>query len=282
MWTKEQIAATVKQKSVLVGVASVVSASAGATLGYLVAGKRLSAKYALIAEQEIAEARRFYEEKEATDKLKKEGSYSDPVALAGEVINQLEEYSDRVDDLGYSNSEFAAPVVATNPLTSNAEAEAPAVKVEVTETTVEVVAEEPVVHNIFKDAKSANSYFDYEEEVTNRDPSKPYIISEEEFLESEKDYNQVTLTYFEGDDVLTDEQDAPIDDVERTVGEDNLIRWGHGSKDNNTVYIRNERIELEFEVIRSRGDYVKEVLGFIEHSDRPGRTYVRKFRRDDG
>jgi hypothetical protein len=94
-------------------------------------------------------------------------------------------------------------------------------------------------------------------------------------MESEPGYQQVTITFFEGDDVLSDERDQVIEDIEETVGVENLKQFGHGSKDPKIVYIRNDRLELDFEVVQSQNKYVEEVLGFVQHSDQ---RKIRKFR----
>jgi hypothetical protein len=137
------------------------------------------------------------------------------------------------------------------------------------------------IKNVFNKAQSLVDSLS-EEEMDARDTAFPYVVSHDEFYaeDEDHDYPKVTLTYFEGDDVLTDERDAPINETANTVGDENLLRFGHASRDHNIVYIRNEELEIDFEVVRSRGQYVKEVLGFIEHSGRRGKT--RKFRRDDG
>jgi hypothetical protein len=117
---------------------------------------------------------------------------------------------------------------------------------------------------------------DWDAEVRKRTSDKPYIVTQQEHLESE--LTQITLTYFEEDDVLVDEGETPIEKVDETVGEINLTRFGHVSKDNNVVYVRNERLEVDFEIVRNKGSFAKDVLGFIEHSENLGRP--RKFRRD--
>ena len=105
----------------------------------------------------------------------------------------------------------------------------------------------------------------------------PYLISKEEYFENGSDYAQVTITYFEDDDVLVDEDDSMISDVGDTVGLKQLTRFGVLSGDHNIVYVRNEAKEIDFEIVRNKGNYAKDVLGFIEHSSDPK---VRKFRRD--
>lgn len=118
-----------------------------------------------------------------------------------------------------------------------------------------------------------------ESEESDEDPDEdePYIIGFSEFLTNDLDHEQVSLTYFEEDDVLVDATDQPVPDIDALVGIKNL-RFGHKSKDNNIVYIRNRYLSIDFEVARNKGNFAKDVLGFIEHSERRGAP--RKFRRE--
>lgn len=132
--------------------------------------------------------------------------------------------------------------------------------------------------NVFSQRRSEANW-DAESELALREtlePGVPYVISQQEYFENEHDYQQQTLTYFEGDAVLLDAQEKPIDEVDMVVGESNLERFGQGSTDRNIVHIRNTKIPMDFEVIRSEGKYTEEVLGF-KHSDEPN---VRRMRRD--
>lgn len=295
MWSKEQLVLLVRKKSVIVGAASALSFGAGAGSTYLLTKKMLKTKYEKIAEQEIAEAKAYY------TMLHKDGEYADPVKLAekykDEESEESQEYKEIVEKAGYSIADLEngaetvgkiikdASVMSINiskdGLGEITKVEEVKVEEEVTETDETDEEEEPrVVSNIFEAAQvPEGEYFDYDDEVAKRSKDEPYILTHEEFMNTEKDYDQHTLTYFEGDDILVDERDEIVPDSDGLVGDDNLTRFGHGSKDNNIVYIRNENLEMEFEVVRSQGEYTKEVLGFIQHSDRP----IRKFRwSDDG
>ena len=53
-------------------------------------------------------------------------------------------------------------------------------------------------------------------------PKPPYVISWEEFASAVLEYDQDTLTYFEGDDTLVDGRDDVVDDVDGNVGSANL------------------------------------------------------------
>lgn len=109
---------------------------------------------------------------------------------------------------------------------------------------------------------------DFEEPV--RSPDKPYIISVSEFMQDEQDYSKITLTYFEGDDTLCDENEMPIDDINGIVGNDSLEHFGFKSDNKSIVYVRNERLESDFEVVLDLNDYADKVLGLtVTKNNRP-------------
>ena len=109
-------------------------------------------------------------------------------------------------------------------------------------------------------------------EMAKRGAIHPYVIHKDEFVVNDEEHEQVTLTYFMGDDVLSDERDTVIAEPDVIVGLDNLQRFGDGSEDPNIVYIRNPRLEVDYEVIRSEGTFAQEVHGFsgddLQHSER--------------
>ena len=101
--------------------------------------------------------------------------------------------------------------------------------------------------------------WDYEVEVPKRTPTTPYVIHRDEFFADEKGYdNQTTLTFYSGDNVLCDENDTPVYNPEKIVG---VLEFGKGSGDPNVVYVRNERLEAEYEILLDTGFYQLEVLG---------------------
>lgn len=140
--------------------------------------------------------------------------------------------------------------------------------------------EEPEVDVTVNVFDKAVEPWDYDKERAQRDPLFPYIISEDEFMENEGNREQTQVTYYQGDDILADSKDEVIADVNGTVGEDNLTRFGHGSENENIVFVRNEKLDLEFEVERSFGNFAEEVQGFIKHSHDSRK--VLRFRGDDG
>jgi len=274
MWSKEKIRALTRSKTFLVTSVSTVSLGFGAAVGYVVAEKRLETKYTKIAEQEIEDAKKFY----AT--LYKNDENADPTLLAqakGYSPALSEEQSD-MDLLAEAQEEVKEATKVLEDLHYKLPEPTDYTKVQLVDESTTKVAETQIIErNIFDEAAASGDHFNYGEEMIHRSPDRPYIISHDEFMESDQDFEQVSLTYYESDETLVDSADDVVPDIESTVGDDNLSKFGHGSKDENIVYIRNERLEIDFEVARSLGKYSEEVLGFLEHSDQP-----RRFRRDDG
>ena len=102
-------------------------------------------------------------------------------------------------------------------------------------------------------------YFDYsttakrvdtkEEHLISED--KPYVISPDEYGELDG-YETISLTYY-ANGVVTDDLDEPLDDIDRIIGFDSLLTYGEYEKD--AVYIRNDTLKCDYEVLRVNEDY---------------------------
>jgi hypothetical protein len=103
------------------------------------------------------------------------------------------------------------------------------------------------------------SSWDYDTEIAQRGEGLPYVIHYDEFMGGESGYNQETLTYYEKDDILADQSDTPIYNYPKLLGD---LNFGHGSNDSNVVYIRNDQVHMEWEVLRHSGSYSEEVVGY--------------------
>jgi hypothetical protein len=108
--------------------------------------------------------------------------------------------------------------------------------------------------------QSPEKDWDYAEELKKRNNVDPYVIHQDEFRAHENNFSHVTYTYYAEDDVLVDEDDTPLPHADLIVGVNNL-RWGHGTDDDDVVYVRNPRLELEAEICRVHKSYEREVLG---------------------
>lgn len=254
---KGQIHELARSKGALVAAASALSLLAGAAVGYVVAQK----KFEKVLEQEIADLKEYYA------LYRKEGQYADPEELAKFYEDQIQQQVDVqeaakiIESEGYAGS---APLYDEPQLTPKI-----------------------ITQNVFTDhiEDVPDEALEVEEQVKTapRSKDRPYIITKQEYDENETEYEQIVLSYFSKDDVLADVHDKPLTDNDKYVGDDNLDNFGWGSNDPNVVYVRNEKLELEFEINHSTGSFAKEVLGFndqeLRHSD--GRQRIRKFRGDD-
>lgn len=263
----EKLVLLLQKKNVQLSLVTVLSTSVGAAGGYFFAKNRLRTYYEDIATREIEEAKEFYgrlhkntEETSSPEKILEKLHGAAAVEAATTAFQS------------YSNIKSEAPVPTEADLIVNLDEPD-----DIQDDLEEAVIEE--IRNVFADHAGG---FDYEVEVSKRTEFEPYIITEDEYLQDEMGYEQSALTYYEEDGVLADDEDIPVPDSDALVGDDHLVRFGHGSRNENVVFVRNDRLEMEFEIERSNGSYTKEVAGFdeesIKHSDSSG---IRKFRRYD-
>lgn len=113
----------------------------------------------------------------------------------------------------------------------------------------------PLVKNIFA---NAGDHWNYEHELSTRTEDQPYVIHLDEWVAEEAGCEQSTVTFYAGDSIMADQFDTPIYNYAELMGD---LKFGHGSDDPSVVYIRNERLELEWEVILHSGRFEIEVLG---------------------
>lgn len=242
----ENVQTIVRNNPYLIAGAFVLGAGVGGFIAWKIAVKRTETRYEQIMAEEMDAARRFYK------RLAKEGPFETPESAVKELVPEaaadaIKTYQGKEQKVPYNRPDDIAEAV---------------------EERVEVTEKVTIERNVF-DAVEETRDWDYQEEIKRREanPDEPYVISFEEFNENEPGHEQITLAYYAEDDTLADEKDQPVDNTDYLVGDDNLLRFGAGSHDRKVVYIRNERIDVDFEVVRSGGSYKKEVLGFDEETE---------------
>jgi len=271
----------------------VVAGLAGGVGGYFIAKKRLQSFYEEVAESEIAQAKDFYAR---INKVGPDGQVMTPKEVMmerhslGEAVaaTAVREYQGRPDPdpLQPVASEADLIAEAKSVQGSPSDDQLDENQIQKMERALNgagihpLVVEEETTVNIFTDPT-----FDLAEEMKYRTKEKPYIITHDEYFEADKEYDTIQLTYFEQDDTVVGENDQPVDDVDSQIGEDHLVRFGHGSKDRNVVYVRNDTLQTDYEVTKSAGSYLEhlglgpEPDGFsIKHSA----AERRAFRHGDG
>jgi hypothetical protein len=232
----------------------------GIGIGYFLSRKKVQA-----AETEVEDIKQVQLELDF-ERAEKDKEFNLQIQQAALVSRELREHGQR----------FLESVKGLN-VSANGEAHAPErVEPEPDE------EDEPVVvtKNVFD---QAGDEWDYAIELNERRRQSVYVIHIDEYMADENEWeSQSTLTWYEGDQILTDSHDVPIYDWISVVGE---LKFGHGSKDPNVCYIRNERLQTEYEVLRDPGSYEVEVLGGqveerarrqdVKHENSP-----RKFRQE--
>lgn len=86
----------------------------------------------------------------------------------------------------------------------------------------------------------------------------PYEITAGEFCNSRTYYDKVSVNYFGEDDIVADDRDEVMENASRILGD--LQAAFSGPRAPSVVYIRNEALEVDYEVSFVDGSYRKEVL----------------------
>lgn len=90
------------------------------------------------------------------------------------------------------------------------------------------------------------------EEKEVDDTDRPYIIKPTDF--DEIGYDVISLTYY-ADGILAGGDNLPIDDVEEYVPRDFADHFGEYEDD--SVFVRNDILEIDFEILKDPRDYDK-------------------------
>lgn len=239
----------------------VVGGITGAAITYKLVSEKMKTKYSEIADEEIDEMRRHYREK--TRAVESEA--------AKRPLNEI------IEEQGYSSSENTtsdSPPMAVQPpvavVLENQDDEA--------DGDPDDEDEDGEDESLMSDARRAfreeerqrqqwvAPEWNYHEELRKRSPDAPYVIHYDE--RHEMGYQDMILTYWDKDDVVSNDRDEVIDPDERAdmIGKDTLDRFGHGSGDRDIVFVRNDKLELIFEISRSPNSFAEEVHGF-SHDD---------------
>lgn len=226
-----------------------VGAAVGAGIAFLWTRRKLETKYEKQAEEEIDAMREHFRAR----------------LVSKETKPDLGGLADEAERLGYASPTGPKPV----PPEADPTAIEPKPPVPVPE---RPVGKPNAIHHALEEAQDRDPLtqdypdgWNWDEEKANRNHRIPYVIHVDE--RGEADFDSLTYTYYEGDDVVVDEGNNIVTARDEIVGNHNLGRFGHGgTKDPNVVYIRNDHLALEIELVRDPGDFAEEVHG-IQHSD---------------
>lgn len=102
-------------------------------------------------------------------------------------------------------------------------------------------------------------------EIDNLEPkSEPYFITEDEYY-LDKSFDKEVLVYFDEDEVVADSRDEMYDDVLHSLGDiaDEFARTGEAY-----LYVRNEKLGMDFEIEWKEGSFQEHAYGYIPPSGR--------------
>ncbi|ASD52276.1 hypothetical protein QCN32_gp54 [Arthrobacter phage Niktson] len=247
---------------------AVVFVVGGACIGSGVTALILKKKYAAKAEAEIASVREAYlkrlNEMEAEFDQERKDEGKPPVAPVETHPEENEVPMERV----VPTNEQLRKAYHKIPRATTANLETVEGLSEVNESLGYTRKEDPV-----------NEKPKYEYLEADNDINKPYVIPVQAYMDDENMYTQLTLTYYAGDKTLiVEDSDEVVEDIDQTVGFENLTKFGEESGNDDTVYVRNDKREIEYEVLRDPGKYSENVQGIDTWDDSPEpKNPIRKF-----
>lgn len=258
---------------------AVISAVGGAVVGgvitYVTVKNKLEARYALMADSAISDVKRHYALALSNHERKFETMETATTIETVEVTEEDPRMTigrEFVEQYGSPGQQSALVSEATQTIwdqgvTLNEDGEP--------------VEEEIHIH-------AAEDGLDVDEDGIPIDyeiiDDEPHLVSESYFFENPQEFDMDTLTYFEIDDTLVDEQNAIVERVEQTIGSRHLNMFVRDrNKPKQSFYIRNEGMKTLFEVIMSEESYAETVLG-INPEDlglKEPKKRPKKMRKDD-
>lgn len=233
----------------------------GSFVGYLVGRKMSKDHYEQLANEEIESVKEYYEKRSTYNEDKKK-NYKDK-----EVANTTDEFRTNNNSLirnSFENNPNERAKRNYNLYSSKSKDESDN-ESEKTE-----------------DDDEENVDAEVDVTVTGVDMAledKPYIITDEEYNNEHDDYDKISLYYYVLDDTLCEENEEIIDDIDAVVGYDSLNLLSTQT----TVWVRNERLQADYEIIGLNQSYSQTVAGFQEKNLTPREQYEfrNKTRRDD-
>lgn len=238
----------------------VAAFAAGMGFSYYLNKRKKASRHLYLVEDEPERQMTIYEVREAE----------------GEEIVRREAYIDGEDETPDETPDEWKDLVITDPI----QLTKPAIIIGNVEREEEMTGPSTDENGILNETYADG--WNYSEEEKKRSEDYPYVIHRDEFFNDERGFDQITLMYYVGDDIMTDEDDSPIPKYKDSVGE---LKFGYGSGDPNVFYARNPKRKAEYEVLRNPDSYASEILGLHyepDEEEHPNIQHgVRKFRPSD-
>lgn len=219
-------------------------------------------EYREVARQRIRAANEFMDKA-----IKKEEKSEEAYDKAANSYDKFVDYTSFYDGKSAVNTEYCD-------LRSELNAVSQAVKDDAFD---EHMAEREFPEEEFDSEEDLDEELDNEEKLESlrkarEDQKLPYPIGAAEFHNTQQWYEKITLTYFEGNDVLTDDREDPIDNPEELVGIDYKNLFGMiDESEPDIVMIRNDSNGCDYEICRVPASYAGSDQEIVaeDHNDEP-------------
>ena len=106
----------------------------------------------------------------------------------------------------------------------------------------------------------------YQNLLAQRTETAPFLISVEEYFDEKPHFQKLSVTYFAGDNIVCYEDDTIMLDPEESFGVINLSRFGIKSDSEHIVYVRNPRIDVDYEIVKDEGKYA-DLIAHLQGND---------------
>ena len=90
--------------------------------------------------------------------------------------------------------------------------------------------------------------------------SVAFLIEVDAYANPPRGYETATVVYYKDDDILADEDDEQVNDHVTVLGTEALTRL-RDVEDMETLFVRNPRLETDFEVTQVDGSFAELILG---------------------
>lgn len=109
-----------------------------------------------------------------------------------------------------------------------------------------------IIKDYASDPDVSQEFVNTSVQALKNDRTPPFVIDRATYASDPDEgdlYDKITLTYYRRHRVIVDEEEEVIDDVPAVVGWKNLNQFGGVSGDPNVVFIRNRRLNTDYEVV---------------------------------
>lgn len=182
-------------------------------------------------------------------------------AYANERIEQAKVYAEQRAERTIAKFQAEASAEALEAVTAVFEAD--------TEKMAQVVEGNEVVAGLIQNYQGFSNPAPSTDPVEEDSESHIQLIRRREFFNGPLDdtYHQTSVTYYADEDILYDDLSQKQLDVQAAVGNIRGSWFGNEAEDENVCYVRNTKLKIEWEVIRSQGSFKKDVLGLDDEDE---------------